>query len=213
MDGKQYQEAVKELYRAYSFFSKRFWKLDEDNTPIILVASRGRKSVYGWYWEGRWTSDEKGLKTSPEIVIAAESFDRGAEAVLETLLHEMAHHYNALAHIKDCTQTQYHNRAFKKAAEQLGLTVEKTKARGWSLTSLGDGAKAAIEDFKTKEELFKFKRIDNKKVGSKESKYINILLKREDFEGILRDLSEKNKDISYGEVVKQLLNGDIAVEG
>jgi hypothetical protein len=62
--------------------------------------------------------------------------DRGAEDVTETLLHEAAHAMNFERGIKDCTASQYHNRSFANAAQELGLNVSQVKHYGFAVTSL-----------------------------------------------------------------------------
>ncbi len=209
MNGQTYQLAIEDLYKAYRYFANRFWKdtAVEIPEPVILITSRGRKSVYGWHWKNQWVSGEGEEQTlATEIVIAAETFNRGARAVLETLLHEMAHHWNSHFNIPDCTKTQYHNGAFKKAAMALGLEVVKMKGKGWALTNLGEEGNAAIDSFNPNEELYKFHRVVQPKGLSQGAKYITVNLKRADFEGIIERLMEDKGFESPVEVIKHLLN-------
>ncbi len=74
-----------------------------------------------------------------EVVVVAEHLDRGAEDILETLLHEAAHGLNFARGIGDCSKSQYHNEYFKTAAEELGLDVQRIPNYGWARTSLAPG--------------------------------------------------------------------------
>jgi len=73
-----------------------------------------------------------------EIMISANYFERGARAVLGTLLHETAHSIDLLNGIQGVTGDGYHNKRFKATAEALGLTITQAKGIGWSVTEVSD---------------------------------------------------------------------------
>ena len=73
-----------------------------------------------------------------EIMISANYFERGARAVLGTLLHETAHSLDLQAGIQGVTGDGYHNKKFKATAEALGLTITNAKGIGWSVTEVSD---------------------------------------------------------------------------
>jgi len=79
-----------------------------------------------------------GVHRFHEILISAEGLYRGGREVMETLLHEAAHHLALERGQKDVTGYQYHNRTFKRNAEELGLTVNKMKNRGFAHTEMPD---------------------------------------------------------------------------
>lgn len=162
-----------ELYRAFDHFNKIF----TDNSlpkPVITIQESGRKNAYGWFGKGFWYDNDQGAGV-PEINISAEYLSRGVNGVLETLLHEMAHFYNAVNEIKDCSSGQYHNKHFKRAAEMFGLKVERSGNRGYAYTSLSEISQQAIDSFKADESLFK--DIRRRKVGPmREKKYISLVV-------------------------------------
>lgn len=162
-----------ELYRAFDHFNKIF----TDNSlpkPVITIQESGRKNAYGWFGKGFWYDNDQGAGV-PEINISAEYLSRGVNGVLETLLHEMAHFYNAVNEIKDCSSGQYHNKHFKRAAEMFGLKVERSGTRGYAYTSLTETSQQAIETLKADESLFK--DIRRRKVGPmREKKYISLVV-------------------------------------
>ena len=127
-------EVTDHLVQAFEFFNKELGtNLD---TPVFtLIPNRGRQSYYGWYWQGRWKDGKKAL---PEINITADTLKRDVEDVLETVIHEMAHYKNNVEGIEDCNSNQYHNKHFKKRAEEFGLKVERMKNKGYALTSLDE---------------------------------------------------------------------------
>ena len=73
-----------------------------------------------------------------EIMISANYFERGARAVLGTLLHETAHSLDLQNGIQGVTGDGYHNKKFKETAEALGLTITQAKGIGWIVTEVSD---------------------------------------------------------------------------
>jgi hypothetical protein len=72
-----------------------------------------------------------------KINICAEHLARSFEQVAETLLHKMAHLYNLQIGVQDTTRGgAYHNKKYKEAAEQHGLTVGKDAKYDWTVTTL-----------------------------------------------------------------------------
>jgi len=128
------QPAIRELERWYGDVLPIFVNVANftEQRPTIVVQSRGRrKQVLGWTAPKRWTCGEA---THNEITLCAETLNRGAEAAFGTLVHEMVHHVNHLRGISDCSPNQYHRRAFKDLAEQVGLVVTKDGWHGFSHT-------------------------------------------------------------------------------
>lgn len=82
-----------------------------------------------------WASGEE---TFNEIAFNAESFALGAEHVLGSLLHEVAHSMNHQKGISDCSSNQYHNGHFAKMAQSLGLDTFEIKGKGQAQTKLSD---------------------------------------------------------------------------
>lgn len=110
------------------------------NVPgvVILAApgSRDQPRVLGHFAALRWSAKAKEGSRFHEVVVVAEYLSRPAEDVVETLLHEAAHAMNFERGITDCSRSQYHNRHFKTAAEELGLTVQQVPHYGYAETAL-----------------------------------------------------------------------------
>ena len=85
-------------------------------------------------WRGKRSADDR----LHEVLVVAEHLDRGAEDVLDTLLHEAAHAANHERGVKDCSRSQYHNRSFRQMAESLGLAVRQVPHYGHAHTTLAD---------------------------------------------------------------------------
>jgi len=133
-----------QLVQAFEFFNHEL-KTDLDTPVFTLIPNRGRQSYYGWYWQGRW---KDGKKTLPEINITADTLKRDVEDVCETLIHEMAHYKNNVEGIEDCNANQYHNKHFKKRAEEFGLEVKRMRNKGYALTSLGEKGRNLVKKYK-----------------------------------------------------------------
>ena len=100
--------------------------------PTITIQSTPR--AYGHFTlnDNTWVSTIGG---SHEINIGAGTLARPIEEICATLLHEMVHYYNYENGIQDCSRgNAYHNKRFKQAAEQRGLTVTHSEKYGWSHT-------------------------------------------------------------------------------
>ena len=139
----KYQQLVELYNKAFDHFNATLFN-NALPKVIITIQTRGRKKCYGWFWKDRW--NEAG-KPAHEINMSAENINRTKEDQCETLIHEMVHLYNAIRDIADCNSLQYHNKHFKSAAEEAGLLVMKYPGRGWAMTSLGEKAKKAVDDF------------------------------------------------------------------
>ncbi len=107
-----------------------------DVPPVVLLTAPSDRSQrkIGHFWALKWQHRTAG--NLHEVVLVAEYLNRTANDVLEVLLHEAAHACNFVRGIKDCSANQYHNRAFRKTAEELGLHVEQRSHYGFARTSL-----------------------------------------------------------------------------
>jgi hypothetical protein len=161
---------ISSLEKAFEHINEHFYN-NELISPVITVQT-GRSGVLGWCSvKERWESD---TDKKYEINLVAEALNRPKEEILATLLHECVHLYNLQHGVKDCTDTQYHNGKFRDVALSHGLNVEKTKNRGFSLTSLND---AGLEYAKSEEFVSGMSRIPtmtlvlNPKSTPKDKKY------------------------------------------
>lgn len=186
------------LYRAFDHFNKTF----ADNKlpkPVITIQESGRKNAYGWFGNSFWV--DKDMQASvPEINLSAEYLARGVNGILETLLHEMAHYYNAINDIRDCSSGQYHNKHFKRAAEMFGLSVERGGNRGYAYTSLTETSQHAIDQLKLDDSLFT--DIKRKRVAPmREKKYISLVVSADIEDMLLQGL--ENSGLSQKQFVEQ----------
>jgi hypothetical protein len=132
------------MYNAFN--TKLEADLPKDVVFTLIPNHNSRSKYLGWFFRSRWV---KGTEVLHEINIAPDFLNRPVDQIAETLIHEMCHLKNFVAGIKDCTATQYHNKAFKKAAESFGLKVERMRNKGYAITSLDEKAKGIVEAYKT----------------------------------------------------------------
>lgn len=200
------QQLYTELYRAFDFFNNAF---AENKLPkvVITIQESGRRNAYGWFGNGFWT-DRLAGDSVPEINLSAEYLSRGADGLLETLLHEMAHLWNAtVENVKDCSSGQYHNKKFKIAAERFGLKVERDGTRGWAYTSLTDISREAIKAFEPDTEVFKSLR--RKTAKKRDDRYFSLIVNL-DLKDPLKEVLERT-GLSQREFVEMAISS--AIEG
>ena len=109
-------------------------KTGAPRATILVTRKTGR--TMGHFTHAKiWKAGEDNFH---EIMISANYFERGARAVLGTLLHEVAHSLDLQAGIQGVTGDGYHNKKFKATAEALGLTITQAQSIGWSVTEVSD---------------------------------------------------------------------------
>ncbi len=120
------------------------WAAVQRNHPevpnVVLLAApnpHGNRNVLGHFAALRWSSKPgDGGNLIHEVVVVAEHLNRSAEDIVATLLHEAAHALNFARGIHDCSKSQYHNRKFESAAQELGLSVTQVPHYGFAYTEM-----------------------------------------------------------------------------
>ena len=174
-----YIKAVNILNDAFDYFNEIY----ADNLlkrPLITILSRGRKACLGWHWKNKWDYQDS-LHT--EIMIAAETLRRPIHDVLETLLHEMVHLWNSQHDIEDCNAAQYHNKAFKRTAEEkFFLEVDRMPQKGYAITRLSIKSRDDVQNFIDREQIsdFRLSRVSEMKTSSAKKQYM-INVSEEDY--------------------------------
>jgi predicted SprT family Zn-dependent metalloprotease len=137
-------DIITQLEDMYKFFNKELEAELPEDVVFSLIPNRGRSSYYGWFARSRWIHNNERLH---EINIASDYLNRSVADIAETVIHEMAHLANHIKGIKDCTKTQYHNKHFKKQAEEFGLKVDKMRNKGFALTCLDEKGKEIVDKY------------------------------------------------------------------
>ncbi len=125
------------LITALAALWRRIQEQHPDVPPVVLLPAPGPRHVLGHFAPLRWKAKGDAAVVLHEVVVVAEHLSRRADEIAETVLHEAVHAMNFARGIKDCSTTsQYHNDHFRRAALEVGLTVEKVPNYGWALTAM-----------------------------------------------------------------------------
>lgn len=176
---------IQKLESLFSSFNDHFYNGGLQKPVIIVSPNNRRINLLGWCtsWKAwdksggqeKYAMDDGG-NGYYEINICAEYLDRPFEEICDTLLHEMAHLYNKQSGVQDtCRSGLYHNKQFKRVAEEHGLVVSKDITYGFNTTHLDDKAVRFIASMKHADfQLRRKKRRNTSMAGQKNStrKYI-----------------------------------------
>lgn len=161
------KDYTKELNRLFDDFNNHYF---DGALPDVFFTIVPTEKAYGHFtpkkvWVGKNPEDCK-----HEINISAYHFGRDPLEICSTLLHEMCHLYDYVNGIKDCSNNgRYHNKRFKKTAEDHGLICREEEPYGWCRTSLDEEAKKYCERLNIK--TYKLHRENSKVKGSGPVKY------------------------------------------
>jgi ribosomal protein L37AE/L43A len=168
MNTANLQVVIGQLEEMFTEFNNH-WFSGKLERPVIAVSPdhgrrRGR-TTYGWCTTYKaWQTGEDGGYY--EINMCAEQLNRPFTDTAGTLLHEMVHLQNIQDGVKDCSRSgTYHNKEFKRTAEEHGLTVEKGKS-GWHITKLTEQSLEWVTKTYGEESGFKLHREKQISIGS-----------------------------------------------
>lgn len=129
-----YKKQIEILEKAFDILNAEFYK-NELVRPVITYGYDSSYSTFGWCSCGKVWNNE-----NYEINITSNTIKHNKYGYVETLLHEMTHLYAIHHGIEDTSNKgYYHNKNFKKIAENHGLVCEYGKY-GWNKTSLSSEA-------------------------------------------------------------------------
>lgn len=122
---------------------ERAWDAIRSHHPevpeVIVILASGtetKASKLGHYAIDRWKVAGQ-EDTRPEVLIAGEGLNRGANGTLETLLHEAAHGLAFARDVKDVSRGgRYHNKRYCELAAEVGLMADEIPPFGFSRTTL-----------------------------------------------------------------------------
>jgi hypothetical protein len=122
---------------------ERVWGRIRENHPelpeVVIITGSGLigGSKWGHFRADGWKADQE---RRHELFLAGEALAKGARQVLQTMIHEAAHTISKVRGIQDTSrQGRWHNKEFKKAAEELGLEHKAASAdssHGYSFVTL-----------------------------------------------------------------------------
>ena len=150
--------SIKEIERFILFLNNKF-NLDLPNNIIINIEKTSPR--YKGFFRPSLNPEhyKKEEEILNQIVLSSHYLNLNP---YETIAHEVAHFINYSKGIKDCSNSQYHNKKFKIQAEKLLLIVEKTK-KGYNHTKESPAFLKMLEEFKPSPNAFNvFQSINDK---------------------------------------------------
>lgn len=144
---KRYLETVEWLGKLYNYANEQLFN-SELKRPVITVQTCERNKYLGWFTTQKVWRENADDDGEYEINMSAQFLSRSVYEIASTMIHEMCHHYAQVNNLQDTSRSNtYHNKLFKKIAEEHGLHVECVQTIGWSHTSLTDDTKELIDVF------------------------------------------------------------------
>lgn len=125
-------------------------RADHPELPAVVVTTGSGEGVkWGHFRPESWKLADDGTKLH-EFFLASEALAKGATQVLQTTIHEAAHTLNRVRGVQDTSrQGRWHNAAFRKTAEELGLehkASQADKSHGFSFVTLTQATKDKYAD-------------------------------------------------------------------
>lgn len=144
---KRYVETIEWLGKLYDYVNDKLFK-NQLERPVITVQTDERNKAYGWFTLGKVWKENKDDDGQYEINMSAQFLNRHFTEIANTLIHEMCHQFAKESNVQDCSRGgSYHNKLFKKIAEEHGLKVEKVDKIGWSKTSFSLETEGLLSSF------------------------------------------------------------------
>ena len=141
----------------------------------MVITIQSDLKAYGHYTAKKvWIAGEGETQTEyHEINLSAETLKRPYHATCATLMHEMIHHFCHCNGITDTSrQGRYHNKEFKRVAEEKGLIITYSPVIGWSVTEPSEKFKQYIDslgiDFK---KIYRDTEVKEPKAASQSTVY------------------------------------------
>ena len=147
---KEYIETVTYLSKMYDFFNEKLF-CGELEKPVITISPDEKNKAYGWITRDKLWKENENDEGMYEINISAQFLNRSICETAATLIHEMCHQWARVNDFQDTARSgSYHNKLFRKIAEDHGLNVELNRGRGWSGTTLSESTKRLLQVFMDK---------------------------------------------------------------
>lgn len=153
--------SIAELERFFAFLNKRFNLQMPSN--LIVTIQETKENTNGYFkghkgfnkiWECLPFKQQD--KTPINLITISSHILQDTEQIYETATHEYAHFINHTKGIKDTSKNgRYHNKEFKRQAEQLLLHVEKFGSYGHAFTSTTPQFLEMLKEFKPNANAFK----------------------------------------------------------
>ena len=144
---KEYIGTVTYLSKMYDFFNEKLFGGALEK-PVITINPDEKNKAYGWITRDKLWKENENDEGMYEINLSAQFLNRTISEIAATMIHEMCHQWAKVNNFQDTARSgSYHNKLFKKIAEDHGLQVEYSQGRGWSVTSLKESTIELLQVF------------------------------------------------------------------
>lgn len=144
---EKYVKTVNYLGKLYDYCNVKLFG-GELTRPVITVQRDERNKTNGWWSVKKTWFENAEDEGEHELNMTAQQLNRPIAQIAATLIHEMCHQYASVHNMQDFSRgNTYHNKLFKKIAEEHGLTVECVPTIGWSKTDLTKDTDLLIASF------------------------------------------------------------------
>lgn len=123
-------DTYKHLQAAFDYFNAELF--DGALPAVMLTINASKRACYGYFYPERFVHVETGAKAA-EINVNADQFSRGLKDALSTLVHEMAHHWQAVVAGR-VIKNGYHDKEWGDQMEAIGLMPSNTGEPGGKRT-------------------------------------------------------------------------------
>jgi hypothetical protein len=163
------KQATDALHKAFNYLNRDFF--NNELPPVALtIQSKGKRMAYGWYTlYTAWEDKKKNIQMN-EINLSAEFLNLPYNDMMDTILHEMVHHYCFTNKKKDTSRGgTFHNKTFKLESENHGFYYDAPadKKYGWTFSKLKPETIEIISKYDIDRSAFSIARIQ---LAAKESK-------------------------------------------
>ena len=144
---KHYIDTVKYLKKLYDYCNEKLFN-NELPECVATVQLDSKNKTNGWFTTSKVWKQTDADEGAHEINITAQQLNRPIRQIASTMIHEMCHYYAQINNMQDTSRSgTYHNKLFKRIAEQHGLKVECVQTIGWSHTELTPDTDVIITGF------------------------------------------------------------------
>lgn len=109
------------LQEAYSYFNQHLFN---DVLPPVFITFQRQKKSHGYYWHEKLENRESEQLISEIALNIGDFSTRDDRAILSTLVHEMAHHWQFS--FGEPTRNGYHNKEWGTKMKEVGLYPSNT---------------------------------------------------------------------------------------
>lgn len=166
-----YQDLLTELKRAFTALNEKLSK-GTLSVPEFRVTKRGNRRNLSWLE----IDNLQGGRKIPNFCLSRELLQCSSYELLKEIVKLMVHYSNDLEGNRDVSVEGYHNKYFKRKAEEFGFIVTSSKYYGYSEVEAGDLLTKVINEVNFNESLLPKHKTEEKKV--EDNKYDTLTIQK-----------------------------------